>query len=167
MGTQTGRGFRVVISLLLAGIFVELFVLIGFVLKRHHPSGNLAVVDVVGTIDASRAIVRDLKDYTEDEDVQAIVLRVDSPGGTVGASQEIHDAVLKAAGKKPVVASMGDMAASGGYYVAAPATKIVANPATLTGSIGVIAYHIDIGELLKKANLRWEVLKAGELKDLS
>ena len=127
---------------------------------------KVAIIDVTGVISGSADVVRQLKKYAEDGSVKAIVLRIDSPGGGVAASQEIYDAVQEARKKKQVVASMGSVAASGGYYVACGADSIMANPGTLTGSIGVIAEFPVFGELLKKIGIKTEVIKSGELKDV-
>ncbi|MBN2384505.1 signal peptide peptidase SppA [bacterium] len=112
-------------------------------------------------------IVRNLEKFRKDSRVKAVVLRVNSPGGTIGASQEITDAVirLKEDGKK-VIVSMGDMAASGGYYIAAMADKIVANRGTVTGSIGVLTAGYNFSELMKKYGVRMNVIKQGKNKDL-
>jgi len=128
---------------------------------------KIALVKIEGLIAASEKIIEELGDYTEDSSIKAIVIRVDSPGGGVVASQEIHNAVKKAkkSGKK-VVISMGSVAASGGYYLAAPADKIVANPGTLTGSIGVIMEFATIEKLLEKIGVKGMVIKAGEYKDM-
>ena len=108
-----------------------------------------------------------MHDYAEDASIKAIVLRIDSPGGGVVASQEIFNAVknAKKEGKK-VVASMGSVAASGGYYVAAAADRIVANPGTLTGSIGVKMEFASVEKLLEKIGVKGMVVKAGEYKDI-
>ncbi len=127
---------------------------------------SVAIVELRGVIDASDAVVRTINRYRDNSSVRAIVLRVDSPGGGVAASQEIWQAVRKAREKKPVVCSMAEVAASGGYYVACACDSIVANPGTLTGSIGVIMQFPVAEELLKKIGLRFEVLKAGENKDI-
>jgi protease-4 len=100
----------------------------------------------------------------EDPDVKAVVLRVDSPGGSVVGSDEIYQQVL--AMNKPVVASMGELAASGGYYVSAPADEIFANPGTLTGSIGVISQFINIEGLLEEYGVEVTTVKSGEFKDI-
>ncbi|MBL7686050.1 MAG: signal peptide peptidase SppA [Deltaproteobacteria bacterium] len=128
--------------------------------------GNIAVVEVKGPIFESEAIVQKIKKYRENPSVLAMVLRVDSPGGGVGPSQEIYSAVKRFAEKKKVVVSMGTVAASGGYYVAAPAHKILANPGTITGSIGVLMEHMEIDQLLQWAKISAEVLKAGKNKDV-
>src|SRR5262245_40690371 len=108
---------------------------------------KVAIVDVTGIISISSEAFRQLKKYADDGSVKAIVLRIESPGGGVSASQEIYDAVLEAKEQKSVVASMGSVAASGGYYIACAADTIMANPGTLTGSIGVIAEFPVFGEL--------------------
>jgi len=112
-------------------------------------------------------IVKRLEKFRKDSRVKAVVLRVNSPGGTIGASQEITDAVikLKQDGKK-VIVSMGDVAASGGYYVAAMADHIVANKGTITGSIGVISAGWNLSELMKKHGVKMNVVKQGKNKDM-
>jgi len=127
---------------------------------------KVAVVELTGTIVDSRPIVRQLKQYREDGSIKAIVLRIDSPGGGVAASQEIHDEVKKTRDSgKVIVASMGSVAASGGYYVAVPATRIMANPGTTTGSIGVVAEIPNIRRLLDKIGIDFTVIKSGKFKD--
>ncbi len=129
--------------------------------------GEVALVRIEGVLASSDRIVKELDDYADDSSVRAIVLRIDSPGGGVVPSQEIYDAVqrVRKAGKK-VVVSMGSVAASGGYYVAAAADKIVANPGTLTGSIGVKMEFANIEKLLQKIGIRGVVVKAGTYKDV-
>ncbi len=124
------------------------------------------VVSPFGTQTAaaySGKIVKHLKSAEEDANVKAVVLRVDSPGGSVVASAEIHQQMI--AMTKPVVVSMGELAASGGYYVSAPADYIFANPDTLTGSIGVIAQFLDLSQLLADYGVSATTLKSGEFKD--
>ncbi len=127
---------------------------------------KVAVVDVTGVIYSAADVVRQLKKYEEDGSVKAVLLRIDSPGGVVAPSQEIYEQVAATRDKKPVVASMGSVAASGGYYIACGADSIVANPGTLTGSIGVIFEYPVFGELFKKVGIQMEVVKSGELKDV-
>ena len=127
---------------------------------------RVAVVEVEGLIIDAERVVRELSDYGEDPSIRAVVVRIQSPGGVVGPTQEIYDAIRRVRGQgKPVVASMGSVAASGGYYLAAAATRIVANPGTLTGSIGVIMQLAEIEGLLQRVGVRYEVIKAGRFKD--
>jgi len=129
--------------------------------------GSIALVKIDGLLVSSENIVNELNDYAEDGSIKAIVLRIDSPGGGVVPSQEIFNAVkhAKKEGKK-VVVSMGSVAASGGYYIAAAADKIVANPGTLTGSIGVKMEFANVEKLLDKIGVKGMVVKAGQYKDI-
>lgn len=126
----------------------------------------VAVVTVEGIIEGSREIVRSLDRAAKNRGIRAVVLRVDSPGGGVAASQEIYDAVLRVRAQKPIVASLGAVAASGGYYVASPCDAIVADAGTLTGSIGVLLQMGNLSELLKKIGIEGVTLKAGKYKDI-
>lgn len=127
---------------------------------------KIGVVNLEGTITDSAGLIEDLEEARKDTSVASVVLRIDSPGGAVGASQEMFEAVRKLAKEKPVVASMGSVAASGGYYVALGATRILANPATVTGSIGVRLDHVMLADLLKWAKINHETLKSGKFKDM-
>ncbi len=129
---------------------------------------RVALVRVEGVILDAQQTVGDLKKYAESPTVKAIVLRIDSPGGGVVPSQEIYDAVkrIRSKNNKAVVASMGTVAASGGYYIAAATDKIMANPGTLTGSIGVIMELANFEGLLKKIGVESVVVKSGEHKDI-
>lgn len=137
-------------------------------LQRKIPLGSrIALVRIEGPILDSRDIVDELKEYAKDQSIKAIVLRIDSPGGAVAPSQEIYEEVKKAAAAKKVVVSMGSIAASGGYYIAAPADLIVANPGTLTGSIGVIMEIPNLEGLMTKIGITTEVIKSGKHKDMA
>lgn len=147
-------------------IFLFLLGIVSLVFSERQVNGNIAVVEITGPIEDTTEAIKDIKKYRENEHIKAIVLRVDSPGGAVGSSQEIYDEVIKTKAVKPVVVSFGNTAASGGYYVAASATKIISNPGTITGSIGVISQFFQVDEILKKFNLKWEVIKSGANKDI-
>jgi protease-4 len=127
---------------------------------------KIAIVYIEGPIFSSEDIVDELKDYEDDDSIKAVILRVNSPGGGVAPSQEIYEEVKRVAEKKHVVTSMGALAASGGYYVSSPSSKIVANPGTLTGSIGVIMEIPNVEGLMDKVGIKTEVIKSGEFKDL-
>jgi|SRR5688572_9298346 len=128
---------------------------------------RVAIVELEGVIVDVDDIVRDLKSYRENPGVKAVVMRINSPGGVVAPTQELHDAVLRLrqAGK-PVVASLGAVAASGGYYVAVACDQVFANPGTLTGSIGVIMQLANFEQLMKKVGVDYVVVKAGQFKDI-
>ncbi len=127
---------------------------------------KVGVVEIQGVITDAKPIVSQLKKFRKNEAIKAIVLRIDSPGGGVGPSQEIYSEVKKTTGEKKVVASMGAIAASGGYYVAAAADHVMANPGTITGSIGVVIEFANVEELFKKIGLSAYVIKSGEYKDV-
>ena len=128
---------------------------------------RVAIVELEGTIVDVDDLVRELKTHRDNPLVKAVVLRINSPGGVVGPTQELHAAVMRLRESgKPVVASLGAVAASGGYYVAVAADKIYANPGTLTGSIGVIFQLPNLDGLMKKVGVDYVVVKAGRYKDV-
>jgi len=130
---------------------------------------RVAVVRIEGVIVDSRDAIEELRKFRENPNVKAIVLRIDSPGGGVVPSQEIYSEVLKTRteGRVKVVTSMGNLAASGGYYIAAATDRIVANPGTLTGSIGVIMELANVRGLMEKVGVQSVVIKSGKHKDLA
>ncbi|MBI3755508.1 MAG: signal peptide peptidase SppA [Deltaproteobacteria bacterium] len=154
----------------IAGLFFFVFFIFFFVILlggEGLPFGDkVAVVEVDGIITEPESINKQIKEFVERDDVKAIVVRINSPGGGVGPSQEIYREVKKASAKKKIIASMGAVAASGGYYIAAAADKIVANPGTITGSIGVIMEFANAEELLNKIGFKGYVIKSGEYKDI-
>ncbi|MDI6800824.1 MAG: signal peptide peptidase SppA [Thermodesulfovibrionales bacterium] len=128
---------------------------------------KVALVRIEGPILQSKDIVDELKDYEKDKFIKAVVLRINSPGGGVVPSQEIYEEVRRIAIKKKIVVSMGSVAASGGYYIASPATKIIANPGSITGSIGVIMEIPNLKGLMDKVGVKTEVVKSGKYKDMA
>ena len=138
----------------------------GTLLSKGKDS-KIAVIEIRGPIFDAQRTVEQLKTYRDDDTIPAIVIRIESPGGGVVASQEIYTEVRKTRQKgKKVIVSMGSVAASGGYYIAAAADTIVANPGTLTGSIGVIAEMTNAEKLFQKIGLGLEVVKSGRYKDM-
>lgn len=129
---------------------------------------RIALVRVEGVILDSQTTIGELKRFSENPSIKAIVIRIDSPGGGVVPSQEIYDAVkrIRSKNNKAVIASMGSVAASGGYYIAAATDRIVANPGTLTGSIGVIMETANVEGLLQKIGVEGIVIKSGKYKDV-
>lgn len=159
-------------GLVLLGLFVvSLFAVMALISDGDglKTGDRIAVIPVEGVIDdgMAKTINRHLKQYGEDSRVKAIILRVDSPGGGVSASEEIYREVKRVKGdkKKKVVVSMASVAASGGYYIACPADMIFANSGTITGSIGVIAEWINFKELADWAKVKPVVFKSGDFKD--
>ena len=126
---------------------------------------GIGLVEVRGMILDSKDTIRQLRYFLKKEEIKAVVLRVDSPGGVVAPSQEIYDEVRKFAAKKKIIVSMGSLAASGGYYISAPATLIYANPGTITASIGVILKLSNIEALMDKIGIKSYTLKTGRFKD--
>ena len=151
-------------------VAVVLSITLVVVVQYFAPASNMlfeekiGVVPINGTISSSRKITEQLLQFRKDEHIKAVILRINSPGGAVGASQEIHREVQKVVSRKPVVAAMGSVAASGGYYAAAAASRIVANPGTITGSIGVFVQFIRLEKLFKNIGVDFEIVKSGEFK---
>ncbi len=127
---------------------------------------SVGVLQIEGAIESSRETVQNLKQFGENQSIKAVVVRIDSPGGGVAPTQEIYDAIGKLRAKKPVIASLGGVAASGGYYIAAACDQVVANPGTLTGSIGVIMEFGNFEELMRKLGLKGYNIKSGPYKDI-
>ncbi len=155
-----------------AGIFFVLFLFsmgLGFWIKSKLPTTDkVALIKVEGVIVNPDDILERLKKFEEDKSLKALVLRVNSPGGAVGASQEIYDELkrIRTEFKKPIVVSMGNVAASGGYYISLPADVIFAEGGTITGSIGVLIQKWDIEGLANKLGVKLEVVKTGKFKDI-
>ncbi|MBF0257832.1 MAG: signal peptide peptidase SppA [Desulfamplus sp.] len=127
---------------------------------------NVGIIEMTGPILSSKETIENIKIFRERSSIKAIVIRIDSPGGGVGPSQEIYREIMKTRKTKTVVASMGSVAASGGYYAAASCDSIVANPGTITGSIGVIMEYANFQEIVQKIGLIPVVIKSGEFKDM-
>ena len=127
---------------------------------------KVAVVPITGVITESDQCIAHLKQYGKDNSVKAVVLRINSGGGGVAPSQEIYEEVRKLNEKKPVLCSMGNVAASGGYYIAAAARKVYANPGTMTGSIGVKMPLMNLKDLADKIGVKGMTIKSGEFKDI-
>jgi protease-4 len=155
-------------------IFFTIIFLIAVVLSllltfsQKNPLGEkVALVHVTGVIIDSSDVIKELKDHAKDSSIKAIIIRVNSPGGAVAPSQEIYNEIIKIKEKKKVIVSMGAIAASGGYYIAAPADRIVANAGTLTGSIGVIMELPNVSGLMDKIGIETQVIKSGKHKDIA
>jgi protease-4 len=165
-------------SVILAGsvLLIVLVAIIGSIAWFSHWRGQdsglvfgqekVVVLEIKGVIANAQPLIEKLAEFSKDSTVKAVVLRIESPGGGVSPSQELYQEIRRTGRKKPVVVSMGSVAASGGYYIAAAAQKIYANPGTITGSIGVIIQFTNFEELFKKIGFRMETLKSGAYKDV-
>ncbi len=155
-----------------SAIISSFIVLMSLVFKTNVGTAEFAVgdrvgvIEIVGVILDSKDIISNIKEFREDDAIKAIVLRIDTPGGGVGPSQEIYQEVRKTVKSKKVITSMGSVAASGGYYIASGTSGIIANPGTITGSIGVIMGYTNFQEIFKKIGLKAVVVKSGEYKDI-
>ncbi|MCB1214743.1 MAG: signal peptide peptidase SppA [Deltaproteobacteria bacterium] len=156
----------------LGGLFV-IFVFIGLIAAIANPPetdysahADLAVVELIGPIHESKSFLKKLRTIRQNHDLKGVIVRIDSPGGVVGASQEIHEGIKKLSQEKLVIASLGSVAASGGYYAAVAANQIVANAGTLTASIGVRMDYANLQDLIHFLKIDAETLKSGKLKDV-
>ena len=163
---------------LLIGLFIFIFIAIFFfifvygstIFFENTPIADdkIALIRITGVILESGNTIEELDKFNQNPSIKAIILRIDSPGGGVVPSQEIYEEVkkIKSEGKKKIVVSMGSVAASGGYYIASASDKIMANPGTLTGSIGVIMELANFEGILNKVGIESVVIKSGEVKDI-
>lgn len=158
-------GITVFVGLLFIGSIFFVKALLGDSDRQFVEKTGIGLVEVKGMIIDSKETVRQLRHFLKKDNIKAVVLRVDSPGGVVAPSQEIYEEVKKFAAKKKIVVSMGSLAASGGYYISAPATEIYANPGTITASIGVIIKLSNIEALMDKIGIKATVIKTGKFKD--
>lgn len=158
-----------IVFLILMVIFIATILALSYFSTREGSlfgKEKIAIIEIKGVILDSQPIIEKLIKFRKNDKVKAIVLRIDSPGGAVGPAQEIYTEVKKVQREKKILASVGSTAASGGYYIACAAEKIVANPGSITGSIGVIAETLNVEELLRKIGLRPTVIKSGKHKDI-
>jgi len=164
------RGLGILFALALAlftGVFFFAYLSGGDAKVLALFSGDgVGVLQIEGAIDDPRTVIAELRRLREMPWIKAIVVRVDSPGGAVAPTQEIFAEIQRSKKKKPFIASMGSIAASGGYYIAAACDTIVANPGTLTGSIGVIMQLSNVEELMKKIGVKGYNVKSGANKDI-
>ena len=168
---MTKKTFFIIVAAVLS--FMSLFMvslliarsLMGISETNLTDKDGVGLVEVKGMILDSRETVRQLRYFLKKKSIKAVVLRVDSPGGVVAPSQEISAEVKKFAARKKIIVSMGSLAASGGYYISAPATLIYANPGTITASIGVILKLSNIETLMDKIGIKSHTLKTGKYKD--
>ncbi len=134
-------------------------------MQNLNREGNIGIVEINGVILSSKKIIQEIKDFRDDPGIKAIIVRINSPGGGIGPSQEIYREIEKTRPQKKIITSMGSVAASGGYYIASATEGIIANPGTITGSIGVIMEYTNLMEIAKKIGISPVVIKSGKFKD--
>jgi protease-4 len=168
------------VAFIFGGLFLVFFgfLLLAYSVVRgespHISSGpRIGVVEVKGPIGEGMGegvdpeeVMKHLRRFADDDGMKAVLVRIDSPGGAVAPSQEIHDEIRRLAEDKVVICSLGNVAASGGFYVAVACDKIVAEPGTLTGSIGVISQFVNVKGLIARFDVKTETIKSGALKDM-
>ncbi len=168
------RKSMVILGVVFGGLFLALFGFLGlaFVAMSSEDGASfrrgdaIGVLEVKGVIRSSDEALKHLRRFAKDRSVKALLVRIESPGGAVAPSQELFSELLELRKKMPVVCSLGDVAASGGFYIAAGCQKIVANPGTLTGSIGVISQMPYLGEIADELGFRMVTIKSGARKDV-
>lgn len=160
-------GISLVGALLVVVLFVMALISAMTLQEINVSKKSVAIIEITGVIINPSSVVERLEKYIRNDNIPAIVLRLNTPGGGVAPTQEIYDTVLKARQKgKKIIGSMGTVAASGGYYIASACDSIMANPGTITGSIGVIADFAEFSNLLKKLGIDITVVKSGKYKDI-
>ncbi len=169
------RKSLVILGLIFGGLFLSLFafLLLAFVAVRSGDDGgggfggpSIGVLEIKGPITSSDKALKTLRKFAKEDHVKAILVRIDSPGGAVGPSQEVYSELRYVGAKKKVVCSLGTVAASGGYYIATGCQKIVSNPGTLTGSIGVISQLMYLGDIAHFLKFQSITIKSGKMKDV-
>ncbi len=160
-----GKKARNTLLIILIFVVVVFFGSMLMAISKGMFKDKIGVVEINGVITESRDIMEDIVKFKEDKSVKGVIIRINSPGGSVGPSQEIYNEVVKLKSKKKVYVSMGSVCASGGYYIAVAGEKIYAMPATITGSIGVIMEHMIMEDLFRKIGLQSNTIKSGAFKD--
>jgi protease IV len=153
------------IKKILIGLVLILFLVSAFF--SFSSRDTIAILEIQGIIKNPKIYLQSLKDIREDSSIKALIVRIDSPGGTVGSSQEIHTSLINLSKEIPTVASIIDIGASGGYLIACGTSYIFANPGSITGSIGVISQYYNFSKLIKFLKFDIEIVKSGEMKDIS
>ena len=161
MAGRTGRKILLIVCIIAA---VVLFVT--GISGMFTGGSRIGVVEVEGTIADLKDVMADIVRFKEDDSIKGVIVRINSPGGAVGPTQEAASELKKLKEKKKVYVSMGSVCASGGYYIAAVGERLYANPSTVTGSIGVILQQVVVEDLMKKIGLQENTIKAGAMKDV-
>lgn len=162
MAISGGKKVFLIITLIVVIIFIALYLVASLTTAG---SGKIGVVEIEGTITDMKDAMEDVVKFKEDDSIKGVILRINSPGGAVGPTQEIYSEIKKLKRSKKVYVSMGSVCASGGYYLAVTGDKVYASPSTITGSIGVIMQQTVVEDLMKKIGVEANTIKSGALKD--
>ena len=130
------------------------------------PGEKIAIIEIKGVIKSPKEYLESIREIDEDDSFKGVIVRIDSPGGTVGSSQEIYESLNKLSKKIPTISSIIDIGASGGYMIACGTSYIFANSGSITGSIGVISQYYDFSKLIKFLRFEIEIVKSGKMKDI-
>jgi protease-4 len=162
MPNSTGKKIFLIVTIIAAVFFIAIY-LIGSLSSAS--AGKIGVIEIEGAITDMKEAMEDVVKFKEDDSIKGVILRINSPGGAVGPTQEIYSEIKKLKQSKKVYVSMGSVCASGGYYLAVTGEKVYASPSTITGSIGVIMEQAVIEDLMKKIGIEANTIKSGPLKD--
>jgi protease-4 len=162
MANARGKKIFLIITIIVA-VFSITFYLMGFF--GSAGAGKIGVIEIEGAITDMKEAMEDVVKFKEDDSIKGVILRINSPGGAVGPTQEIYSEIKKLKQVKKVYVSMGSVCASGGYYLAVTGDKVYASPSTITGSIGVIMQQTVVEDLMKKIGVEANAIKSGALKD--
>ncbi len=162
MAISGGKKVFLIITLIVVIIFIALYLVTSL---TSGGSGKIGVIEIEGAITDMKEAMEDVVKFKEDDSIMGVILRINSPGGAVGPTQEIYSEIKKLKKSKKVYVSMGSVCASGGYYLAVTGEKVYASPSTITGSIGVIMEQAVVEDLMKKIGIESNTIKSGPLKD--
>jgi protease IV len=162
MANPRGKKIFLIITIIVT-VFTITFYLMGSF--GSVGAGKIGVIEIEGAITDMKEAMEDVVNFKEDDSIKGVILRINSPGGAVGPTQEIYSEIKKLKQSKKVYVSMGSVCASGGYYLAVTGEKVYASPSTITGSIGVIMQQTVVEDLMKKIGVEANAIKSGPLKD--
>jgi protease-4 len=162
MANSRGKKIFLIITIIITVFFITFYLIGSF---SSVGAGKIGVIEIEGAITDMKEAMEDVVNFKEDDSIKGVILRINSPGGAVGPTQEIYSEIKKLKQSKKVYVSMGSVCASGGYYLAVTGEKVYASPSTITGSIGVIMQQTVVEELMKKIGVEANSIKSGPLKD--
>jgi protease-4 len=162
MANSRGKKIFLIITIIITVFFITFYLIGSF---NSVGAGKIGVIEIEGAITDMKEAMEDVVNFKDDDSIKGVILRINSPGGAVGPTQEIYSEIKKLKQSKRVYVSMGSVCASGGYYLAVTGEKVYASPSTITGSIGVIMQQTVVEDLMKKIGVEANAIKSGPLKD--